>query len=352
LSYEERPELSVVVPVLNEADNIALFLRAMACQHGVRMELIISDGGSGDGSVALAERCREGLPYPLKIVTGARGRAGQLNRGAAAACSPTLLFLHIDSSFPDPLALRKALDALTAAGDGAGGIAGHFALEFRFPGAVPFPYRFYGAKAALDRRGCTHGDQGFLMSAALFNQVGPFDCTLPLMEDTFLAERIRETGGWLLLPASIRTSPRRFLSEGLLPRQTLNAILTNLAALGRFDLIQELKGCYQSQHTAERLQLHPFLSYIKKWIAALDPAERRRFWYATGSYIRGNAWQIAFFLDLVSGGMRQRRGGRLLDWHDRYLARLLDNVAGNLAATLLVWVWFKVVMLRGSRVEG
>ena len=338
MSYDERPELSVVVPVYNEQANIAPFLSAMARQQGVRMELIISDGGSSDDSVAAAGRFREGLPFPLRVIQGARGRAGQLNRGASAACAPTLLFLHIDSSFPDPLALRKALDALAAAD--ADGVAGHFALEFHFEGVVPFPYRYYGAKATLDRRGCTHGDQGFLMSADLLQRIGPFDTTLPLMEDTFLAERIRETGSWLLLPARIQTSPRRFLREGLLPRQTLNAILTNLAELGRFDLIEGLKGCYQSQHAAQRLSLHPYLAQIKKWIAALPPAERARFWYATGSYVRGSAWQIPFFFDLVAGGVQKGKGGKLLACHDRYLARLLNNAVANWAAALLVWVWF------------
>jgi len=347
LSYEEQPELSVVVPVYNEEANIAPFLAGMARQQGVRMELILSDGGSGDGSVAQAIRCRDGLPFPLQVIKGTRGRAGQLNRGAGAAGAATLLFLHIDSNFPDPLAFRKALDALSAAaGEETSGVAGHFALEFHFEKSIPFPYRCYGAKAALDRPGCTHGDQGFLMSADYFYQVGPFDTTLPLMEDTFFAEQVRQNGRWLLLPSGIQTSPRRFLSEGLLPRQTLNAILTNLADLGRFGLIEELKGCYQSQHAAQGLQLQPYFSHIRQWIAALPGAERKRFWYATGSYVRGNAWQIPFFFDMLMGGVQRGKGGKLLVWHDRYLARLLNNAPANLTAAALVWVWFKLVLLR------
>ena len=349
MSFDERPELSVIVPVYNESANIAPFLRAMARQERVRMELILSDGGSGDDSAAQARRCGAGLPFPLTVIEGARGRAGQLNRGAGVARAPTLLFLHIDCSFPDPLALRRALDALAGAtGNESATVAGHFALEFHFEGAIPFPYRFYGAKATLDRRGCTHGDQGFLIGADLFNRVGPFDSTLPLMEDTFLAERIRETGSWLLLPARIQTSPRRFLSEGLLPRQTLNAMLTNLAYLDRFGLIEELKGCYQSQHVAQRLSLTPYLAHIRNWIAALPAGERRRFWYATGSYVRSNAWQIAFFFDLVLGRVQQGKGGKLLAWHDRYLERPLNNALANWAAVLLVWIWFKALCRRSG----
>jgi rSAM/selenodomain-associated transferase 2 len=352
LSFEEHPELSVIVPVYNEEANIAPFLRALATQQGVRMELVFSDGGSQDRSIVAMGECRKGLPFPLRVIEGARGRAGQLNRGAAAALAPMLLFLHIDSHFPDPLALRKALDALEAANRGATRkVAGHFALEFHFEGPPPLPYRFYGAKATLERRGCTHGDQGFLIGADFFHRVGPFNTTLPLMEDTFLAERIRDTGRWLLLPARIQTSPRRFLSEGLLPRQTLNAMLTNLADLGRLDLIEELKGCYRSQHAAQRLSLAPYFDHIRSWIAALPSEERRRFWYDTGSYVRGNAWQIAFFLDLLMGGVPVGRGGRMLALHDRFLVRMLDNALMNWVAAALVWVWFKAVTLRVSKAE-
>jgi hypothetical protein len=313
------------------------------------MELIISDGGSGDDSTGKAALWEGKLPFPLRVIRGARGRAGQLNRGAGSAFAPTLLFLHIDSSFPDPLAFRKGLDALAAVTrSGDARVAGHFALEFHFEGAVPFPYRFYGAKATLDRPGCTHGDQGFLIGSDFFREIGPFD-TLPFMEDTFLAERIRSTGRWLLLPARIRTSPRRFLSEGLLARQTLNAILANLAAIGRLGLVEELTGSYSSQHAAQRLKLHPYLSTLKAGISALPRAERTRFWYATGSYVRCNAWQIPFFLDLFFGGVSDGRGGKFLACHDRYLERLMNNRMAKCAAALLVWVWFQLVTLHASR---
>jgi rSAM/selenodomain-associated transferase 2 len=346
LSFEERPELSVIVPVYNEEGNIAPFLRAISLQREVLIELIIPDGGSADGSVAEAASLSAGLPFPVRVLTGAKGRAAQLNLGAGAARAKTLLFLHIDSGFPDPLSLRKGLDALNAATrQGNAGVAGHFAMEFHFEGAPPLPYRFYGAKAALDRPGCTHGDQGFLIGADFFDQVGPFETALPLMEDTFLAERVRKTGSWLLLPARIETSPRRFLAEGLLPRQTLNAILMDLAAIGHFALIQSLKDIYLSQHAAKRLQLRPFLVLLKNGIAALPRTERRRLWYATGSYVRSNAWQIAFFFDLALGNPTKGKGGRLLALHDRLLERLIDNDAGNWAAAFLVWVWFRGTLI-------
>ncbi|GFO63098.1 TIGR04283 family arsenosugar biosynthesis glycosyltransferase [Geomonas paludis] len=346
MPYESYPELSVVVPVYNEEGNVASFLTVLARQQGVRLEVVLSDGASGDRSLHIAQQMRAGLPFPLTIVEGTKGRGGQLNRGADAARAETLLFLHIDSGFDDPLALRKGLDSLNAALTAGERVAGRFALRFGFPGVIPLPYRYYGAKATLDRPGCTHGDQGFLIRRDFFAQVGPFDTSLPLMEDTFLAERVRREGRWLLLPASITTSPRRFVAEGLLPRQTLNAILMNLAHTGQLSLVRCLQESYRSQDATGKLRLGPFLEPLHRAIGDLEAGERRRLWHSTGAYVRGNAWQIPFFLDVVTGGIREAgRGGKFLYLYDRFLGRLIDNKGGDLGAALLTWLWFRLTLL-------
>lgn len=348
--FDDSPELSVIVPVYNEEGNIPSFLHEMARQQEVRFELIISDGGSADSTVSLASDPSGALPFPVRVIEGEKGRARQMNLGAGAARAEKLLFLHIDSNFPDPLSLRKGVDALSAAEkEGNARAAGRFALRFAFDGETPLPYRFYGAKATLDRRGCTHGDQGLLIGRDFFREVGPFDPALPLMEDTFLAERVRERGAWLLLPAPLRTSPRRFLAEGLRPRQTLNAILMNLAAIGRLDLIESLRGCYRSQHAAERLNLAPFLLTLRDEIKALPPMERRRLWRKTGKYVRSNAWQIPFFLDVLLGKAREGKGGACLALHDLIIGRLMNNAAADWGAAALVWVWFRVALLVSRR---
>jgi len=339
-----------VVPIFNEEGEIPSFLRALSRQRAVYLELILSDGGSTDRGPALAWELSDSLPFPVTVLEGAKGRAAQLNRAARAARAKTLLFLHVDSHFPDPLAFRKGLDALASASrEGSGGIAGHFALGFRFEGTAPLPYRFYGAKATLDRPGCTHGDQGMLIPSAFFQKVGPFDETLPVMEDTLFAERIRKEGSWLLLPARIESSPRRFQAEGLLPRQTLNAILMNLAATGHHQLIHLLRDCYRSQHAVRRLSLRPFLRTLKQAIAALPRAERRRLWRATGGYVRANAWQIPFLFDVLFGGVTEGSGGSLLALHDRFLGRLFENRWGDRAAAALTWCWFRAALILARR---
>lgn len=343
MSFEEHPELSIIVPVYNEEGNIVPFLVGVSGQQGVRLEVVVSDGGSTDGSIDAVREFARTAPFPLTVVSGEKGRGGQLNRGAEAARAGTLLFLHVDSRFEDPLALKKGVEALLAAA-GDGGVAGRFALRFDFDGVPPLPYRFYGEKATLDRPGCTHGDQGFMMGRDFFYRVGPFDDALPLMEDTFLAERIRKEGRWILIPAAIRTSPRRFLTEGLLPRQSLNAILMNLAANGELHLVRSLRKSYRSHDAASRLRLRPFLLPLKEEVARLPLGKRWRLWYRTGSYVRSNAWQIAFFLDLVTGSTRPGSGGPWLKLHDRLLTRLIDNPAGNAGAALLTWLWFRLTL--------
>ena len=332
MSCEEHPELSIVVPVFNEKGEIAPFLAQLALQRDVRLELIVSDGGSTDGSAETVATLSAPLPFPVTTVVGAKGRGGQLNRGAELARARILLFLHVDSLFTDPLALRKGMDALAAEiACGHNRVAGRFALEFRFDdGPPPLPYRFYGAKATLDRPGCTHGDQGFMIPRDFFMQLSRFRTDLPCMEDTFLAERVREAGRWL--------------TEGLLPRQLLNAILMNLAAVGRLDLLPAPEAGYRSQHAATRLGLAPFLVPLQRAIAALPGAEKRRFWLATGSYVGSNAWQIPFFFDLLRGKAGEGRGGKLLACHDRWVARLIGNRPGSWAAAALVWGWFRLTL--------
>ncbi|WP_129127163.1 glycosyltransferase [Geomonas oryzae] len=342
MSFEPSPELSVIVPFYNEEGNVAPFLTALSRQQGVRLEVILSDGASSDRGRDEAERLSGKLPFPVRVIEGEKGRAGQLNRGALTARGATLLFLHIDSYFEDTLALRRGLDALAAAG--AARAAGRFALSFDFAGPTPLPYRFYGQKATLDRPGCIHGDQGFLIGRAFFEEAGPFDAVLPLMEDTFFAERVRRMGRWLLLPARISTSPRRFLAEGLLPRQSLNAVLMNLAHTGHLQLIHDLKKSYRSQDATGKLRLRPFLAPLAEAIRALPREERRRLWRETGAYVRGNAWQLALFLDVLTGALEAGKGGRFLLLYDRFAARLIDNRAGDLGAALLTRLWLRLTL--------
>lgn len=354
MSYQENiPELSLIVPTLNEARGLERLFATLSAQREVRFELVMADGGSTDGTVARARELAATAPFAVTVIEVGRGRGRQMNAGAAAAAGNTLLFLHADCIFPDTLALRSALAAFSgaAAAGGSDRIAGHFRLRFdRSDPAPSLPYYFYEWKARLHRPGCTHGDQGLLLARRFFHEVGTFDETYPILEDVRLAERIARRGTWLLLPAEIVTSARRFETEGVRERQTLNALLMNFAAMGWDPFLAELPRLYRSQDRSGRLQLGPVLRLIAGLLRPLPRRERLRLWRETGCYVRANAWQIPLFLDVrhhfrqgtpVGDGATPR-----LRLHDRFFDRLTDNEAGQWATALLVWLWFRLSLLR------
>lgn len=343
------PELSIIVPLLNEIEALPGFWDSLSRQQGISFEALFVDGGSEDGTwealqqLALTELDR------VRIHRAERGRGRQLNLGAAQARAPWLLFLHIDCRLTqaDQLALALAQLYLAAKTAGHHRLAGHFSLRFSEPRTrSSLGYYYYEAKARLDRPGCTHGDQGMLLSRAFFQEVGPFETFLPVLEDTRLAERVRQQGGWLLLAAEVLTLPRRFEVEGLWQRQLLNALIMNFSTLGWWAFFDALPGLYRSQDRSQALRLSPFFLQLRTELARLTPKQRRQLWYGTGRYVRSQGWQPAFALD-VRRNFRQGLpvGSGATPWlriWDRLLDPLTDNRPGRLLTTALVWVWFQL----------
>jgi rSAM/selenodomain-associated transferase 2 len=352
MSYPSPPELSVIVPALNEADTLPALFTMLSRQEQVAFELILADGGSTDGTAERAQELANEAPFSCRIVRSGKGRGRQLNAGARQARSETLLFLHADSAFPDPLALRRGLDALAAAlarrGDAS--VAGRFALRFDVPPErYGFGYYYYECKARLGRPEGIHGDQGFLLPRPFFAALGGFDERLALLEDNRFAEAVCREGEWLLLPAEIVTSARRFDAEGLAERQTLNALIMNFAAIGWDDFFRTASALYRRQDLACRLQLLPFFRAIRELLVQLPWRQRFALWYRTGDYVCPNAWQLAFALDVRRNfrrGLAAGEGGTpLLDWFDRWYPPLTDHPPGRLAAAGLVWLWFHLTLL-------
>ena len=337
-----KPDCSLVVPLLNEAETIRKFLLMLARQERIDFQVILSDGGSRDDTLLRAKALGELLPYDLTIITGGRGRGRQMNSGAAVAQGDWLLFIHADSKFSDPLALYKGLSAVKEreVAKGEGRTAGRFAIRFDTAGASSgFGYSFCEGKARLNRSGCILGDQGFLLSRKLLERVGSFDESLTVAEDPDFAERLRAHGEFILLPAEILSSPRRFVMEGYRSRQTLNALLMGLLFSGHSSFLATLPGSYQRHDRARRLSLEPIFREIARLISTLPMRKRLLFWYKIGAYVRGNIWQLAFALDL----WRTRRGGvegALLALYDKYLDRLTNHPPGRLLVAGIVWLWF------------
>jgi len=332
--------LSVVIPTLNEAAVFPHLLVDLAGQVGVTLEVLVSDGGSVDGTPALAMAELERLGLRGTALAGAPGRGRQLNRGAAAAQGEWLLFLHADSRLPAPTALTTALASLKEVGHPR--TAGHFALRFSLSSREPeLPYRYCELKARLGLPGTIHGDQGFLLRADFFHDLGGFREDLPVLEDTLLAEQIRRQGKWLLLPAEIVTSPRRFQAEGFRQRQTLNALLMDFAMIGWFEPICQAPEIYRIQDKARSLQLVPYFRLVDHLLYQLPWRSRLRLWYRTGEFVRSNAWQLALWLALRRNRLLQENQAvGVVAGFCRWYTALTAHPPGRLLTAMLTWCWF------------
>jgi rSAM/selenodomain-associated transferase 2 len=207
--------VSIIIPTLNEAACLARTLHALRDEKPAE---VVVDGGSSDGTVHEAAGADVLLRAP-------RGRAAQMNRGAAAASGDVLLFLHTDCTL-EAGALRAAERSLAARGVAAG--------CFRMTVAAAGPlYRLIGACATARVRltGLVYGDQGLFVRRNFFERAGGFP-EVRLMEDVLISRSLRRLGRVAVAPRRIYVSPRRWQRQGLV-RQTLrNWTLTALAAGG------------------------------------------------------------------------------------------------------------------------
>jgi rSAM/selenodomain-associated transferase 2 len=194
--------LSIIMPVLDEAANISEALRRLAPLHAQGAEIIVVDGGSSDGTAALAQ------PLADKVLGAQRGRALQMNAGAAAATCDVLLFLHADTQAPED-AGRTILDRL-AASDRAWG---RFDVRFEGGGLLRMIGFLMNARSRLT--GIATGDQAMFVARAAFESVGGFP-DIPLMEDVAISVRLKRVSRPLCLRATVTTSGRRWERQGVL----------------------------------------------------------------------------------------------------------------------------------------
>ena len=194
---------SIIMPVLNEEAILASQLGRLIQQCDQQdYELLLVDGGSTDRTVEIAQQYGQ-------VLKASRGRARQMNAGAAAASGDVLLFLHADTELPDNvfLVIEKALVRPEV-------VAGAFRLCFN---CDRLPYKMVAFMTNLRSQTFSvfTGDQAYFMRKTSFQEVDGYP-DQPLMEDLEIIVRLRRIGTVMLVPQYVRTSARRHEKTGLL----------------------------------------------------------------------------------------------------------------------------------------
>ena len=196
-----RPALCIVVPVLDEAQTLAPRLQALQGLRERGARLVVVDGGSRDATWAIASA------HADLALRAPRGRATQMNAGAAACPADVLLFLHADTALP--------ADADQLVGRALQGRSGWGRFDVHIDSDRPL-LRLVGFMMNWRSRlsGIATGDQAMFIRRDLFQQVGGFP-ELPLMEDIALSKALKRHGRPACLRQRVTTSARRWERGGV-----------------------------------------------------------------------------------------------------------------------------------------
>ncbi|MDX1279138.1 TIGR04283 family arsenosugar biosynthesis glycosyltransferase [Oceanihabitans sediminis] len=213
--------ISIIIPMLNEADNIKNLLDHLmenASDKNIA-EIIVVDGGSTDASVEIVSNLKH-----IQLLHSKKGRAKQMNLGAKAATGNILYFLHADS-FPP-----KDFDKYIIQEINKNNLAGCFRMQFE---SNHWWLRLASWLTQFSWRACRGGDQSQFISKELFHEIGGFNEGYTIYEDNILINELYARKQFVVINKKIKTSARRYQEHGIW-----------------------------------KLQFHFWAIYIKKWLGA------------------------------------------------------------------------------------
>lgn len=192
--------LSIIIPVLNEEENLKVLLPYLKENAFDTNEIIVVDGGSQDATSLIAKN------ENAKLIASDKGRAKQMNAGASVATSEILYFLHADT-FPP-----KGYDTLIKEGVKTGKNAGCFRMKFD---SNHWWLRLAGWFTKFNWKICRGGDQSQFITKKLFEEIGGYDENYLIYEDNVLINKLYRQKSFSVLPETVTTSARRYLEKGV-----------------------------------------------------------------------------------------------------------------------------------------
>ncbi|HEY8783643.1 MAG TPA: TIGR04283 family arsenosugar biosynthesis glycosyltransferase [Mucilaginibacter sp.] len=210
---------SIIIPTYNEADQIALTIKKVINANGSNpIEIIVADGGSTDETVCIAKQSGA-----ITLVSDKKGRAAQMNAGAALAKGEILYFLHADTLPPSGF----TADIQHAVGKGYQ--AGCFTLSF------DHAHWFLKANCwftRFDIDAVRFGDQSLFVTKAAFNKAGGFYVQHIVLEDQQIIKRLKKITSFIVIKKFVVTSARKYLENGIYKTQGIFFIIYFLYRLG------------------------------------------------------------------------------------------------------------------------
>ncbi len=208
--------ISVIIPVLNEAQQIQGVIANTLSSHPAT-EIIVVDGGSTDGTVTIARS------LGVTVIASSLGRAYQMNAGAKVATGDILVFLHADTRLPQEFEalIFSALSQPTSKGHIP--IAGAFTLRIDAPQpSLRWVERGVNWRSRFLQM--PYGDQALFLRTADFEDIGGFP-EFPIMEDFELVRRLKQRGTIVVINPPVLTSARRWLQTGIWQTTLINQLV-------------------------------------------------------------------------------------------------------------------------------
>lgn len=209
---EKNPGISVIVPVLNDADSLDSLLWQLR-EISPDLEIVVADGGKSKDARDVCGR------YGALWTDSRRGRAVQMNRGAARSSGRILWFLHADT-----IIHPSSLDVIRSTLEDPGTVGGAF--RFRLHQRHWYASLLdLGVNLRSGRLKLPYGDQGFFVRRTVFESMGGYR-EIPFMEDVEFIRRLPRYGEVAILKVPIGVSSRRWEREGFFYTTIRNWLVT------------------------------------------------------------------------------------------------------------------------------